>query len=53
VTAAERRPGELYRRWSRGGGRKNRAEKVLGEEEERGGGPRTCLQNIRITGTLR
>jgi hypothetical protein len=31
----------------------NRAEHVLGEEEERGGGPGTCLQNSRITGTLR
>jgi hypothetical protein len=48
----ERRPGELYRRRSRGG-RENRAEHVLGEEEERGGGPGTCLQNIRIIGTLR
>jgi hypothetical protein len=31
----------------------NRAEQVLGEEEERGGGRGTCLQNSRITGTLR
>jgi hypothetical protein len=48
---AQRRPGELHRRRSRGG-RGNRAEHVLGEGEERGGGPGTCLQNSRIIGTL-
>jgi hypothetical protein len=29
------------------------SKQVLGEEDERGGGPGTCLQNSRITGTLR
>jgi hypothetical protein len=32
---AEWQPGELYRRWSRGERRKNRAEQVFWEEEER------------------
>jgi hypothetical protein len=41
LTAEQRRQGRC------------RAEQVLGEEEERGGGPGTCLQNSRITGTLR
>jgi hypothetical protein len=49
---ARRWPGELHR-WQNRGGRENRAEQVLGEEEERGGGLGTCLQNLRITGTLR
>jgi hypothetical protein len=42
ATVVERRPGELYRRRSRGG-REHRIEHVLGEEEERGEVRRTDL----------